>query len=300
MKRSKIFISPFYLSAMITILSPTYAGSMASESYAADSWTVGASALGLQPTLANQFVYAMENTIIPPVTTTHALNPKFHWGFDVFLRRNFNQTGRDLSISYMGFRSSATNTVNVPLSSNFIYTDFYQTAQGTNKININVGDVLVGQNVIFNDAVRVHGVLGVAYANLLIRNITTNDQGLGIVTNVASESYIYRPNTFHGAGPKVGVDGEYMINNNYHLGLTGGFSAAFLVGSQHITTTSTNGNTNMNAVTTNITNINGNIGIRHHANTGIPIDAEVGYKVYDYINDISLAGVYLSLAATFG
>ena len=50
MKRSKIFISPFYLSAMITILSPTYAGSMASESYAADSWTVGASALGLQPT----------------------------------------------------------------------------------------------------------------------------------------------------------------------------------------------------------------------------------------------------------
>ena len=303
MKRSTtgMFMLFFCLGEMITHVSSAYAGSMGSVSNAKDSWTVGASALGLQPALTEQFVYAAENTITPAVATNHVLNPKFSWGFDVFLRKNFNQTNRDLSVSYMGFQTSTTKTVTTPLSSNFIYTDFYQTAQGKNRTNINIGDVLAGQHVMLNDAVRLHGVLGVAYANLLIKNSIANDQNLGISRNVANESYHTNTNTFHGAGPKIGVDGEYMINGNHYLGLTGGVSAALLMGSQHITSTNnTSMNINMNAITTNITNINGNIGLRYHATTHIPIDAEVGYKVYDYINDISIAGVYLSLAATFG
>lgn len=300
MKPTKTNLLPFCLGAMLTGFTTAYAGSMGPASTAADSWTVGASALGLQPALAQPLVYAIENTIAPPVTTNNVLNPKFSWGFDVFLRRNFNQAARDLSISYMRFQSSTTNTVATPLSSNFVYTDFYQTAQGTNNININAGDVLVGQNVSLNDKLSLHGVLGVAYANLRITNSIANDQGLGNVANVSSESYSNSPNTFHGAGPKVGVDGEYMICDTYHVGLTGGVSAALLMGYQHTTSTGTGGTVNMNAINTNITNINSNIGLRYHANTSIPINAEAGYKVYDYINDISLAGVYLSLAASFG
>ena len=287
-----------------------FAGAISSAASIDNSWTIGGSALILQPALNDRFVYAIINTDNASAntinTTNEALNPNYSWGFDMFLRYNFNHDDRDLSASYMRFASSDTGNVSVPLASNYIYTNFYQTARGTNKTNVDAADILAGQSIALNDAVRIHGTLGVGYARLNIKNSIANDQGLGYIPNAANESYRVSENTFNGAGPKCGIDGEYMIHKS-HFGLVGGVSAALLIGSQSVSNSNivsavaqgSNGNIYTPSTTTAITNINGNIGLRYHAKTHIPVNAEIGYKVYDYINDVSLAGVYLTLTATF-
>jgi opacity protein-like surface antigen len=287
-----------YLGLISCINLPALANTLRSAS-TPNSWTIGGSALALQPALADPFVYGIISTYTPNTTTDEVLKQKFSWGFDLFARYNFNQNKQDLSASYMDFESSDTSQVSIPLSSNYIYNDFYHTALGSSHLHVNAADILAGQNITLRDAVQVHGTLGVGYASLKIKNKIANDQGWGTVPNIVNESYSVIINKLSGAGPKLGIDGEYKINQIQNLSLVGGASLALLIGSQHITSIS-NSTTNINKTpaNTNITNINGNIGLRYHAEARMPVNAEVGYKVNDYINTLSLAGVYLTLSTT--
>lgn len=267
-----------------------YAGTMGVEGAPGNAWTIGGSALYIQPQPADRFLFSSAtvfkgNSIYSSIYET--VNPSYSWGFDALLRYNFVESARDIKLSYLGFWAHNTEQ---SLNNNTL---------GNLTTNFNAADLLAGQELMVNEALNIHGTVGVAYARINQIKSSSN-----------SAAYFNLDTTFNGAGPKVGLDAEYIINQS-RASLVGGMSAALLVGSEkskgvYALTQQAGGplgftnDFTTNSIDTTVTNVNANLGLRYYMDTKLPLTAEIGYRVYQYINYLSLAGGYLTLTTSFG
>ncbi len=300
------------------------------SSYEDDFWTIGASALFVQPSSSNDLVYATVEVKEPNNIDNKSISRDYDWGFDAFLQYTFGESDRDLMLVYMHFSNSDKSNTNLgEFSPNYQYNNFYHTAQGYVATDINMIDLLAGQTIMMGEDLSVHFQAGVTYAWLKQNFDTTYDAGLGHsdIPPFAQEAYNTESSKFQGVGPKLGIDADYGFEET-DFGLVGGISAALLVGSQDYSTSSKDAtyiipapptppppptyaysNTDYDSVTTTVTNINANLGIRYQfgfeEDEELPFDVELGYRVYEFIdvlhndNDISLTGPYLELAGSF-
>lgn len=287
-----------------------FAGSMGAEGPKGEHWTIGGSALIMQPELSDPFNFAkvviLDASNINS-TEYYSVRPSYTWGFDVFVAYNFIDSARDIRASYMGFWSNDKKYLDAPEFPFKLPMQFAVSATGSVSNHIDAADILAGQSVMLNNAVRLHGALGVGFAHLDKVNSALYINQYDYLGEIHG-AYLWDNATFNGAGPKLALDGEYIIHAS-RFSLVGGLSLALLVGSQ-----SNNGVNaqssglipafthyfNENTQDTTVTNVNANLGLRYYVNTTVPLSAEVGYKVYQYINYVSLSGGYLTLAASFG
>ncbi len=306
-----------------------------------NNWQIGGSALYMQPNEGFTYATVQKETYdnvmfeqhLDTLNQTYTVNRDFDWGYDAFIRYNFEGADRDLLLNYMHFSSSDSSNVDLgELNSSYIYNQFTYTAEGSVDTNINMADLLAGQYVHFGEELKVHFVAGVTYARVKQKENVAYDKGLeatsaDVLENypLAQEAYESFDSTFNGVGPKFGIDGNYNINRS-SFGLVGGISYALLYGTQEYssqlqTSNGPGGPAHPVAppfnVTTNdfdnnsvvVSNINANLGLRFVcdlANDGEEsLDLELGYQVYQYLDvvydeeDVSIAGPYLTAAVSF-
>lgn len=292
---------------------PVYADSHQS------SWTIGASALYMEPSNSTDNYYAtLANTNSSGGTTysDQVIESEFAWGFDVFARYHFAKTDRDITLSYMRLYtteedSAAYDTATHP------DTGFDYTAKGVVSNNLDMADLMVGQNLHVGKPLKLHLAAGLGYARVQQDFDRYYDQGLA-ATSLPPSDLTERSNfdysQFNGLGPKIGVNADYTIHHS-DFGLVGGFSAALLVGTldqSYLTETVTRTSpvvmidkTPTTSTMEIVPNFNANLGVRYRSHNAVPVGVELGYRVNDFLkavwgyDDFSIQGVYLTFDASF-
>jgi hypothetical protein len=224
-----------------------------------DALFLGASLLYWQPAISgNDLDYAVTQFNSNTRQQTHNIDPNYDWGFDVFGGYNFGN-GNDLMLEYLRLHtndSSSTGggTVTTPryfangpdtqiLSGTTPDFDTYLSGKGKTDIDIDKGDLTVGQylNLGCADQVRLFG--GLRYVELqrqlntwysqnpsdpynhnLGNGVTSTtvgaDDGILITQATAGALAANDSSDFKGYGPLIG------LNNSYYLGYGIGFTAA--------------------------------------------------------------------------
>lgn len=290
---------------------------------------IGGSLLYSQPsTTADLLEYAIIQTINSQTgfidTQNYAIDDRdYDFGFDVFLRYNFSDTDRDLTLSYLRFSDTDSDNVNygsIPTNANItsLFNQFYHTAEASVNARLDVIDLLAGQIMHLGETVQLHFIGGLTFARIKQTFDNAYDANLGFMihgpaTSRAMEAYYTYDSQFQGLGPKLGLNADYDILQS-GFGLVGGLSIGLLVGSlDHAThiSTATAALPSPNFIYQDIdfdtndvvvTNFDANLGIRYAYDY---IDAELGYRINQYTNavnvtsDFALSSIYLKLATSF-
>jgi hypothetical protein len=241
---------------------------------------VGGSALYWQPTVSgNNLDYATTDIVgyqdyDGPNQRLKNINPTYNWGFDVFAGYNFGN-GNDVELEYLRLHTNdnSSTLTNDPahytaINQSHIYADLpavdtdtsfdpydtYASGYGKAKINLDEGDLTVGQyfNIGCSDQVRLFA--GLRYAELQ-RKLSTNysqdpdsagNTSLGLGVTTASYSGVlpsgagnsvavsngalhgYDDSDFKGIGPIIGLNNSYYLG--YGVGFIAGMDTGLLIG----------------------------------------------------------------------
>jgi hypothetical protein len=288
-------------------------------------WNLGVTALYAQPAYSQPATYeTIDSTSISGTTTTndnrnYSISPQYDWGYEALLGYRFKGSDRDLTLTYMHFANTETDSVNTVPAGATTSPFFVNTAEGELYSQLDMADLVAGQRFHFAQALTTRFVAGVAYAR--IQQDLTGEYDEGTLTSVASgvpaNSTSSNTSTFNGVGPKLGANADYEISHS-GFGLVGGVSAALLFGSlDHsntvtqnfigggVTTTTTTKN-RIDPTSTSVTNLNANLGTRYDiAFRKQALHLELGYRINQFIdavytdNDMTLSGFYLNATGSF-
>jgi len=217
--------------------------------------------------LTNYQNLASPRPVASPFWTIQTLKPDYEPAFEVGGRYVFADSGNDLQVNWLRFRSTTSSSVQaqgppatdggstafagpVQWVSPFSQTgpssaesfDTITKSQGVNKLRSAFGQVAfssdvvnldVGQYVTFGPAIQVRAFGGVSYARLQQRILSSffgAPPGPDAVfpASVPLVISLDQKSTFEGAGPRVGFDADY--EGPYNFRLTGHCAGALLIG----------------------------------------------------------------------
>ncbi|MGB6977076.1 MAG: Lpg1974 family pore-forming outer membrane protein [Gammaproteobacteria bacterium] len=265
---------------------------------------VGASALYWQPTVSGSDLdYAVTQSFGPGNNTNQQIynvDPNYDWGFNVFAGYNFGN-GNDVMLEYLRLHTNDSSTTNAlaggnVIPSHYVVTDTslflqnalsgisnlndfdsYQSAYGKAKVNLDQGDLTVGQYLNIGCADQLRLFAGLRYAKLerkltanysqdpnnagdtnLGSGVTTSAIGLPTIINGlpftvpvnASHGALqaYDDSDFKGIGPIIGLSNSYYLG--YGIGFIAGLDMGLLVGNVDDSLTLTNFQAAMTTTTT--------------------------------------------------
>jgi hypothetical protein len=249
---------------------------------------IGASALYWQPSVSgNDLDYAISQSGGNNTNQQiHNINPDYGWGFNVFTGYNFGD-GTDFILEYLQLRTYTNSTTNAPpggsvvpahyfaTNSALVYQnsqsgvlnqnnyDTYQSAYSNVQINLEQGDLTVGQYINIGCADQLRLFAGLRYAQLehdltsnysqnptnagntyLGSGVTTSSinitNGLGVIPVTTSHGALQAEDdsTFKGMGPVLGLSNTYYLG--YGIGFIAGFDLGLLIGDVEDNLTLTN------------------------------------------------------------
>jgi hypothetical protein len=303
MKRLAVALAAVGLTASLGAYAAMPTGAQATEvNVPQDSggFFVGASALYWQPTVSgNDLDYAVSQS--GGNNTNQQINnvdPNYNWGFNVFAGYNFGN-GNDVMLEYLRLHTNDSSTTNAPAGGNVIPAhyfatntskyfqntafgglnqynfDTYQRAYGSAEINLDQGDLTVGQYLNIGCADQLRLFAGLRYAKLE-RQLTSNysqdpnnagdtNLGTGVTTTAIVKPFVdvdepgktvvssngalqgYDDSDFKGIGPLIGLNNTYYLG--YGIGFVAGLDVGLLIGDVDDSLTLTNYQAGMVAAT---------------------------------------------------
>jgi hypothetical protein len=289
MKRLAVALAAVGLTASLGAYAAMPTGAQATEVNVPQDqggFFVGASALYWQPTISGSDLdYGVNqsggNNTYQQINN---VNPNYNWGFNVFAGYNFGN-GNDVMLEYLRLHTNDSSANTAPAGGyivpshyfasntakylqeiddstglNQILYDNYHSAYGKAQINLDQGDLTVGQylNIGCADQLRFFG--GLRYAKLE-RQLTSNysqnpnnagdtNLGTGVTTSTvtvadagtytASHGALqnYDDSTFKGIGPLIGLNNTYYLG--YGIGFIAGLDTGLLIGNINDSLTLTN------------------------------------------------------------
>jgi hypothetical protein len=263
MKRLAVALAAVGLTASLGAYAALPTGAQATEVNVPQDqggFFVGASALYWQPTVSgNDLDYAVSqnfSTTGPNVNQQfNNVDPNYDWGFNVFAGYNFGN-GNDVELQYLRIHTNDNSTTgaNIPAHYSAINDslgdfDSYASGYGKAEVDLDQGDLTVGQylNIGCSDQVRLFA--GVRYAELQRTLNTRYSQNPNAAGNTNLGSGVTIPavdvdgfvlNTSNGAlhghddsdfkgfGPIIGLNNSYYLG--YGIGFVSALDTGFLIG----------------------------------------------------------------------
>ncbi|MGB6977078.1 MAG: Lpg1974 family pore-forming outer membrane protein [Gammaproteobacteria bacterium] len=302
MKRLAVALAAVGLTASLGAYAAMPTGAQATEVNVPQDqggFYVGASALYWQPTVSgNDLDYAVSQSFGPGNNTNQQINnidPNYDWGFNVFAGYNFGN-GNDVMLEYLRIHTNDSTTTNAPGGGNVIPAhyfannsslfflndvsvtanqdnlDSYQRAYGKAEVNLDQGDLTVGQYLNIGCADQLRLFAGLRYAKLereltanysqnpnnagdtnLGTGVTATSVSSGLMTALVDDTTVtffntvntshgalqaYDDSDFKGIGPLIGLSNSYYLG--YGIGFIAGLDTGLLIGDVDDSLTLTN------------------------------------------------------------